>query len=70
LPKFDAKAVLSTIQTEKPTNVWLAPTMINLSSQDPTVGDYDLSSIRVIIDGGEKMPIPLIRKLQAAFPKA
>jgi acyl-CoA synthetase (AMP-forming)/AMP-acid ligase II len=70
LPKFDAKAVLSTIQTEKPTNVWLAPAMVNLLLQDPTVGDYDLSSIRFIIDGGEKMPIPLIRKLQAAFPNA
>jgi acyl-CoA synthetase (AMP-forming)/AMP-acid ligase II len=70
LPKFDAKAVVSTIQTERPTNVWLAPAMINLLLEDPTVGDYDLSSIRFIIDGGEKMPTPLIRKLQAAFPNA
>jgi acyl-CoA synthetase (AMP-forming)/AMP-acid ligase II len=70
LPKFEAKAVLATIQKERPTNVWLAPAMINLLLQDPTVAEHDLSSVRFIIDGGEKMPIPLIRRLQVAFPNA
>jgi acyl-CoA synthetase (AMP-forming)/AMP-acid ligase II len=70
LPRFDAKAVLGTIETERPTNVWLAPAMVNLLLQDPAVGDHDLSSIRLVIDGGEKMPMPLIRKLQTAFPGA
>src|SRR5207237_123547 len=30
----------------------------------------DLSSVRVIINGGEKMPIPLIERLQRTFPSA
>jgi len=70
LRRFDPVRVLEAIQEEKVTNVWLAPAMVNMLLQEPKLGAYDLSSVRFIIDGGEKMPEPLIRKLQAAFPNA
>lgn len=70
LPKFEARAVLEVIQGERPTNVWLAPSMVSALLQSPDVPNYDLSSIRFIIDGGEKMPLPLIRKLGEVFPNA
>src|SRR3546814_16301138 len=36
----------------------------------PGVEDRDLSSVRVIIAGGEKMPIPFIERLGRTFPSA
>jgi acyl-CoA synthetase (AMP-forming)/AMP-acid ligase II len=70
LRRFDTIPVLQTIQKERPTNAWFAPTMINTLFQEPTFDQYDVSSIRFIIDGGEKMPLPLITKVKEKFPNA
>src|SRR5215472_874233 len=74
LPRFDVPELLATIERTKPTNIWLAPAMVNaiLSAlrQFPELGALDTSSIRFIIGGGEKMPITLIERLLAAFPSA
>ncbi len=56
LRSFDPTAVLEAVQREKVTNMWLAPAMINMLFQYSAFNDYDVSSIRFIIDGGEKMP--------------
>jgi acyl-CoA synthetase (AMP-forming)/AMP-acid ligase II len=50
--------------------VWLAPAMVNAIMALPDVEHRDLSSVRVIINGGEKMPIPLIERIQRTFPSA
>jgi acyl-CoA synthetase (AMP-forming)/AMP-acid ligase II len=52
------------------TTVWLAPAMVNAIMALPGVEQRDLSSVRVIINGGEKMPIPLIERIQRTFPSA
>ena len=52
------------------TTVWLAPAMVNAIMALPDIEQRDLSSVRVIINGGEKMPIPLIERIQRAFPSA
>ncbi len=70
LRRFEPIPVLQAIQKERPTNTWFAPTMVNMLFQEPTFGNYDVSSIRFIIDGGEKMPLPLIKKIQEKFPGA
>jgi fatty-acyl-CoA synthase len=70
LPKFDVSGVLGAIDRERPTNVWLAPAMVSALLEASDLASYDLSSIRFIIDGGEKMPVPLIRRLGEAFPNA
>ncbi len=70
LPRFDPIPVLQTIQKERTTNTWFAPAMVNMLFQEPTFGQYDVSSIRFIIDGGEKMPLPLITKIKEKFPNA
>src|SRR3974377_2247591 len=44
--------------------------MVNAIMALPDIEQRDLSSVRVIINGGEKMPIPLIERLQAIFPSA
>jgi acyl-CoA synthetase (AMP-forming)/AMP-acid ligase II len=70
LRKFDAAAALDAIEQRRLTNVWLAPAMVNLILAAPTLAQRDCTSIRLIADGGEKMPLPLIEKVLKAFPNA
>jgi acyl-CoA synthetase (AMP-forming)/AMP-acid ligase II len=70
LRKFDARELLETTERERPTNMWLAPTMVNMVLQIPDLQSWDLSSVRFIINGGEKMPAPLVERLMRAFPNA
>jgi fatty-acyl-CoA synthase len=74
VPRFDVPELLATIEREKPTNIWLAPSMVNgiLSAlrQSPELREHDTSSIRFITGGGEKTPVTLIEALLAAFPSA
>jgi len=68
--KFDAAQVVDLIERERPSNIWLAPSMMNAVLQLPDLAGRDTSSIRFIIGGGEKMPVPLIERIRAAFPSA
>jgi acyl-CoA synthetase (AMP-forming)/AMP-acid ligase II len=67
---FDAAAVVDELERSRVTTVWLAPAMVNAIMALPGVEDRDLSSVRLVIGGGEKMPIPLIERLQRTFPSA
>lgn len=70
MPKFDAEALVNCIQAEMPTNVWLAPAMLNAVLQLPHLDSFDTSSVRFITNGGEKMPVSIIEKVLANFPNA
>ncbi|HEX9039979.1 MAG TPA: long-chain fatty acid--CoA ligase [Trebonia sp.] len=74
LPRFDVPDLLDAIEREQPTNAWLAPAMVNATlnaiAQSPELGKRSTASIRFITGGGEKMPLPLIERLLAAFPNA
>jgi fatty-acyl-CoA synthase len=70
LKRFEPISVLEAIHKERVTNTWFAPTMVNTLFQEPIFNRYDVSSIRFIIDGGEKMPLPLINKIKENFPQA
>ena len=65
---FDASEVVAELERSKVTTVWLAPAMVNAIMALPDIEQRDLSSVRLIINGGEKMPIPLIERLQRNFP--
>ncbi len=67
---FDAAAVVDELERSRVTTVWLAPAMVNAIMALPDIDQRDLSSVRVIINGGEKMPIPLIERIQRTFPSA
>lgn len=68
--KFDAARVIDAFEKRRITAVWLAPAMINQILASPEAQTADLSSVRLIIDGGEKMPLPLIERLAKTFPNA
>lgn len=64
LHHFDAETVLSTIQTEKITHIFAAPTMVNMLLNVKNFDDYDLSSLRLLGYGGASMAPILIKRLQ------
>jgi acyl-CoA synthetase (AMP-forming)/AMP-acid ligase II len=70
LRKFEPRAVMEAIAAERPTNVWLAPSMLNALMELPDLMEFDANSIRLILNGGEKMPLALIDRVLAAFPNA
>ena len=70
LRRYDSVEVLQAVAQEKVTNLWLSPAMTIMLFQEPTFGQYDVSSIRFIIDGGEKMPATLIKEFKEKFPNA
>ncbi len=67
---FEAPAVVDEIEQSRITTVWLAPAMVNAIMALPDIEQRDLSSVRLVINGGEKMPIPLIERIQRTFPSA
>jgi acyl-CoA synthetase (AMP-forming)/AMP-acid ligase II len=68
--KFEADRVLDALERHGVSIVWLAPSMVNQILAHPSLPGRDLSGVRLIIDGGEKMPLPLIERLTQAFPAA
>jgi acyl-CoA synthetase (AMP-forming)/AMP-acid ligase II len=67
---FDAAAVVDEIERSRVTTVWLAPAMVNAIMALPDIERRDLTSVRLVINGGEKMPIPLIERIQRVLPSA
>jgi len=67
---FDASAVVDELERSRVSTVWLAPAMVNAIMALPDIERRDLSSVRVVVNGGEKMPVPLIERLQRTFPSA
>ena len=70
LKKFDPVGVLRAIDEEKVTNLWLSPAMTIMLFNEPSFDQYDVSSVRFIIDGGEKMRATLIKEFKNRFPNA
>ena len=70
LRKFEPTTVMQTIEAERITNVWLAPAMVNSILNIQGLDKFDTSSVRFIINGGEKMPTPLIERILRTFPNA
>lgn len=70
LEKFDPEVLMQTVQDERVTVTFLAPSMMNMLLAHPRFDEYDLSSLRIIIDGSEKMPASLLAKIPNAFPNA
>jgi fatty-acyl-CoA synthase len=67
---FDAAAVVDEIERSRVTSIWAAPAMVRAVLDVPGVDERDLSSVKIIIAGGEKMPIPTIERIRQTFPSA
>jgi 2,3-dihydroxybenzoate-AMP ligase len=65
-----AAEVFKLIERHRVTNVPLVPTLLIDWINDPTIGDYDLSSIRIIQSGGQRLQPQIKLKTRALFPGA
>ena len=66
--RFNPEEVLDYISKQRITRCQLVPTMIHSLLQEPDVGKYDLSSLRLILYAGASMPVELLKKALAVFP--
>ena len=62
------KQVLKYISDERISRVQMVPTMIHSMLQVPDIGNYDLTSLRLILYAGASMPVELLKRALAAFP--
>ena len=69
LPKFSAQAFCETVERERVTRTVLVPTMINLITQFPDIGKYDLISLEELGYGGSPMAPELIRRTRELLPR-
>ncbi|MGQ9858119.1 MAG: long-chain-fatty-acid--CoA ligase [Thermodesulfobacteriota bacterium] len=67
VPEFEPEMVLATIERERVTISNLIPTMLNLMVKHPRAGDYDYSSLRVILSGGAPIAPEVVRKIVEVF---
>lgn len=66
--KFAAGPLLELIERHRPTNIWLAPAMVNAVLESPDPAERDLSSLQVILSGGEKMPEARLKQVLDLMP--
>jgi acyl-CoA synthetase (AMP-forming)/AMP-acid ligase II len=67
---FDAQQVVDEIERSRITVIWAAPAMVRAMLDVDDIGQRDLASVRLIIAGGEKMPVPVIERIHRTFPSA
>jgi acyl-CoA synthetase (AMP-forming)/AMP-acid ligase II len=65
--QFDAVAVMATIENERITLSNLIPTMLNLMIKHPKAGEFDFSSLRVILSGGAPIAPEVVKRITETF---
>ena len=67
VPHFESKPVLEAIEREKVTLTNMIPTMLNLLVNEPDVGRYDSSSLRVLLSGGAPIAPEVVKRIIETF---
>jgi long-chain acyl-CoA synthetase len=65
---FTPEGVATAIQKERATDVLLVPTMIQMFVDHPTIGDYDLSSLKRIAYGASVISDAVLMRAMKALP--
>jgi long-chain acyl-CoA synthetase len=68
IPKFSPQAFCETVQRERITHTVLVPTMINMLTQFPELGKYDLTSFQHLSYGGSPMAPELVHRTRQVLP--
>ncbi len=64
---LDPKVLLDAIATHRATIMFLVPAVILFMLNVPSIGDIDLSSLRLILYGGSPIPVALLTRAMAVF---
>ena len=67
VPRFDAQAVLDTIQRHRVTIFQGVPTMYIALLGHPERATFDVRSLRLCVSGGAAMPVEVLRTFEAEF---
>jgi len=67
---FDPEVVLRTAAAERATVMTIYPTMWRRVLTLPSVEQFDLASLRLLLTGGEPIPLPVLREVYHRFPQA
>ncbi|MCU1502060.1 MAG: hypothetical protein JWM12_1414 [Ilumatobacteraceae bacterium] len=67
---YEPESFFAHIERHRVTNASMAPTMMNMLLDHPKIGEYDLSSIRVLGYGAAPMPVEVLRRSMERFPGA
>ncbi|TMJ26930.1 MAG: long-chain fatty acid--CoA ligase [Alphaproteobacteria bacterium] len=62
VPRFEPVEVLQTIAGEKVTHAQFVPTMINMMVNHPRFGEFDISTLKLVLYGASPMPEGVLRK--------
>jgi len=68
LPGFEPTAVMQRIEDEGIEKMLMVPTMINMIVNHPSIGDFDLSSLKSVMYGASPMPEAVIRRALEVLP--
>lgn len=66
---FDAEMSLQAIEKHKCTVIGQIPALFNMQWKLPTYGNYDLSSLRFVLYGGQAVSVEFLKKMQAMAPR-
>jgi long-chain acyl-CoA synthetase len=59
---------MEVVQRTRPTGAGVPPTLINMMANHPKIGQFDLSSLRLIMYGGSPTPLGILQKAAKALP--
>lgn len=65
---FEPEEFLATVEHERVTKVLLVPTVLKRVLAAPKLGSYDLTSLRMIISGGEPVPVTASEEMSRRLP--
>jgi long-chain acyl-CoA synthetase len=68
VPRFEPVEVLQTIASEKVTHAQFVPTMVNMLVNHPRFGEFDISTLQLILYGASPMPEGVLRKAIEVMP--
>lgn len=68
--EFSPDAVLTTIERDRVTGIWMAPVMTSRVLDRAAAGTWDLTSLRWCTGGGDRTPEARIRQFNQVFPNA
>ncbi len=66
--KSNPRELLELIQRHRCTTMFTVPTTTILLAQEPSLGEFDISSLRLLAYSGAPMPVRAIHRLRELFP--
>lgn len=64
MPRFEPEQFLAAVEKHRISRLYIVPTIASLLATSPSVGHFDLSSVRTIVSGGAKLDVDIARAVR------